>query len=112
MSLEHSGVRGDRRTIVNERIAKMYRAHVALLTFGAWLSISNHCAVGALIASQDQSAMAPMHCHSEQPAPSKKAATRRCRAARCCARRLPLELTSSTIRPRFFFRLQNGLLPN
>jgi len=37
----------------------------------AWFSISNHCALGALIA-KTQSAMAPMHCHGNQPAPSKK----------------------------------------
>src|SRR5438552_10206598 len=37
----------------------------------AWFSISNHCAVGALIAKSN-SVVAPMHCHGNQPAPSKK----------------------------------------
>jgi len=37
----------------------------------AWFSISNHCAVGALIAKSN-SAVAPLHCHGNQPAPSKK----------------------------------------
>ena len=45
---------------------------VSILALAAWLSISNHCAVGALIAAQNKSAMAPMHCHGEQPTPSKK----------------------------------------
>jgi len=37
----------------------------------AWFSISNHCAVGALIA-KTHSSVAPMHCHGNQPMPSKK----------------------------------------
>jgi hypothetical protein len=37
----------------------------------AWFSISNHCAVGGLIAKTN-SAVAPMHCHGNQPTPSKK----------------------------------------
>jgi hypothetical protein len=45
---------------------------VVSLTLAAWLSISNHCAVGALVAAKTQPAMAPMHCHGNQPSPSKK----------------------------------------
>src|SRR5438552_18006951 len=37
----------------------------------AWFSISNHCALGGLIAKTN-SAVAPMHCHGNQPTPSKK----------------------------------------
>jgi hypothetical protein len=42
-----------------------------LLTLLAWLSISNHCALGGLIGPKT-SAMAQMHCHGNQPLPSKK----------------------------------------
>jgi len=50
---------------------KVIRLAVVLTTMVAWFSISNHCAVGALIAKSN-SAVAPMHCHGNQPAPSKK----------------------------------------
>lgn len=42
------------------------------LTLAAWLSISNHCAVGALVAAKTQPVMAPMHCHGNQPSPSQR----------------------------------------
>jgi len=45
---------------------------VVLLTLLAWFSISNHCALGALTVAKTRSATAPMHCHGNQPAPSKK----------------------------------------
>ena len=50
---------------------KITQLAVVLTTMVAWLSISNHCALGALIAKA-QLATAPMHCHESQPAPSKK----------------------------------------
>jgi hypothetical protein len=65
------GVLGDRRNIVNPRFPKLGRVVVVVATLAAWLSISNHCAVGALIAAQTQPAMEPMHCHGNQSAPSK-----------------------------------------
>jgi hypothetical protein len=37
----------------------------------AWFSISNYCALGGLIA-KTQSPTASMHCHGNQPMPSKK----------------------------------------
>jgi len=49
----------------------LLRGSVIVVTLIAWFSISNHCALGALIATT-HSAMAPMHCHGSQPAPSKK----------------------------------------
>ena len=50
---------------------KIIRFAIVLTTMVAWLSISNHCALGGLITKTD-SAVAPMHCHGNQPAPSKK----------------------------------------
>jgi len=47
------------------------RFAVVLTTIVAWFSISNHCALGELI-TKIHSAVAPMHCHGNQPAPSKK----------------------------------------
>lgn len=49
-----------------------FRPFIVLLTIVAWLSISNHCAVGAMVAAKTQSPMAQMHCHGSQPSPSKK----------------------------------------
>jgi hypothetical protein len=51
---------------------KVFQVSVALAIIAAWFSISNHCALGALIAAKTQSAMAPMQCHGNQPSPSKK----------------------------------------
>jgi len=51
---------------------KAIRISVVLTTIVAWLSISNHCTVGALAAAKTQSQMAQMHCHGSQPSPAKK----------------------------------------
>jgi len=51
---------------------KAIRISVVLTTIVAWLSISNHCAVGAMVAAKTRSPMAQMHCHGNQPSPSKK----------------------------------------
>jgi len=61
--IEEGAVKGTRNKII--------RLAVVLTTMVAWFSISNHCAVGGLIAKAN-SAVAPMHCHGTQPAPSKK----------------------------------------
>ncbi len=50
---------------------KLIRVSIVVVTSLAWISITNHCALGALI-PKINSAMAPMHCHGNQPAPSKK----------------------------------------
>jgi len=50
---------------------KIIRLAVVLTTMVAWFSISNHCALGAAIA-KTSSVVAPMHCHGNQPTPSKK----------------------------------------
>src|SRR5712691_2950620 len=50
---------------------KMIRVAVVLSTMVAWFSISNHCALGAAIAKSN-STVEPMHCHGNQPTPSKK----------------------------------------
>jgi len=42
------------------------------MTIVAWFSISNHCAVGEMVAAKTQPQMAQMHCHDSQPLPSKK----------------------------------------
>jgi hypothetical protein len=51
---------------------KALRISVALMTIVAWLSISNHCAVGAMVVAKTQSPMAQMHCHGKQSSPAKK----------------------------------------
>ena len=52
--------------------AKAIRIPVVLMTIVAWFSISNHCAVGEMVAAKTQPQMAQMHCHGGQPLPSKK----------------------------------------
>jgi len=61
--IEEGAVKRTRDTVI--------RLGIVLTTIAAWFSISNHCAVGALIAKSN-SAVAPMHCHGSQPAPLKK----------------------------------------
>jgi len=56
---------------VNRTRYNIIRLAVVLTTMVAWFSISNHCALGGLI-SKTNSAVAPMHCHGNQPTPSKK----------------------------------------
>ena len=51
---------------------KAIRISVVLTTIVAWFSISNHCAIGALVAAKTQPAMAQMHCHGSQPSLPKK----------------------------------------
>jgi hypothetical protein len=50
---------------------KIIQLGIVLTTIVAWFSISNHCALGALIAKTNL-AVAPMHCHGSPPSPSKK----------------------------------------
>jgi len=57
---------------VNQRIAKLSQFALVMLTIVAWFSISNHCAVGALVAAHKQPAMMQMHCHDKQSPPPKK----------------------------------------
>src|SRR6266566_1508582 len=52
--------------------AKAIRISVVLMTMVAWFSISNHCAVGEMVAAKTQPQMPQMHCHDSQPLPSKK----------------------------------------
>ena len=55
-------------TATSKQISRIAVAAVAIVT---WFSISNHCALGALIAAHTQSATMQMHCHGSQPPPSK-----------------------------------------
>jgi len=62
--------------LIQERVVKrtrdkLIRVSIVVVTSLAWISISNHCALGALIANTN-SVVAPMRCHGNQPAPSKK----------------------------------------
>jgi hypothetical protein len=63
--------------LIEERVVKrmrdkLIRVSIVGVTIVAWLSISNHCAVGALVTAKTQSPMAQMHCHGDQPSPAKK----------------------------------------
>jgi hypothetical protein len=57
--------------VVKRTRDKLIPVSIVVVTGLAWISISNHCALGALIA-KTESAVAPMHCHGNQPAPSKE----------------------------------------
>ncbi len=54
------------------RRCRAFRSLVVAVSIVAWVSISNHCALGGLIATKAQSAVAPMHCHGNQPSPPNK----------------------------------------
>ena len=63
--------------LIEERVVKrmrdkLIRVSIVVMTIAAWLSISNHCAVGALVTAKTQSPMAQMHCHADQPSPAKE----------------------------------------
>lgn len=62
----------DRINVVKRQSPKVSHLIVVLLSGVGWFSISNHCALGALAAAKTRSDTAPMHCHGNQPAPSKK----------------------------------------
>jgi len=48
------------------------RIAIVAVSIVAWFSISNHCALGALVTAKTQSAMVPTHCHGNQPSPANK----------------------------------------
>jgi hypothetical protein len=62
---------GARIRIVNQRTKELGRFLLVMLTMVAWLSISNHCALGSLIVVDGKTSVAPMHCHGDQPSPGK-----------------------------------------
>lgn len=57
--------------VVKRTRDKLIPVSIVVVTGLAWMSVSNHCALGAVIAKTN-STVAPMHCHGNQPAPSKK----------------------------------------
>lgn len=62
---------GDRTRTVNRRTTGLGRFLFVMLTMAAWVSISNHCVLGSLIAFEAKTSVAPMHCHGDRPAPAK-----------------------------------------
>jgi hypothetical protein len=55
---------------VNLAQSKAIRGVVILFSVVAWLSLSNHCVVAAVVSANTQSS--EMHCHGPQPSPAKK----------------------------------------
>jgi len=51
---------------------RVFQASVSILAMVAWFGITNHYALGVVIAAKTQSPMAQMHCHGSQPSPAKK----------------------------------------
>jgi hypothetical protein len=54
-------------TAATQQITRIAIVAVSIVT---WFSISNHCALGALIAARSQSAAAQMPCHGNQSPPA------------------------------------------
>jgi len=52
-------------------MADLHRFLLVMVTVAAWLSISNHCALGSMIALGAKASSVQMHCHGTQPAPTK-----------------------------------------
>jgi|ERR1700693_970462 len=85
-NIERLDFLGDRRSIVNQRIAKLSRVAAVLLTLVAWFFISNHCAFA--IGESARSASAHVHCHgSTVPAktPAKNQQVPCCKVLRATA---------------------------
>jgi hypothetical protein len=59
------------KEVVKRTRNKLIPVSIVAVTALAWISVSNHCALGGLIA-KSESAVAPMHCHGSQPSPSKE----------------------------------------
>ena len=57
---------------MKQRCHKVVELAVVLTTIAAWLSISNHCAAGALVVVAKAQSAPRMHCHGSEPSPSKK----------------------------------------
>jgi hypothetical protein len=60
------------KPMIATRSRHIFQAAVSIVAIVAWFGITNHCALGALVTSKTQSPLAPMHCHGNQPSPSKK----------------------------------------
>ena len=56
--------------VVKRMRDKLIRVSIVVVTIVAWLSISNHCAVAAVVSANTQPS--EMHCHGPQPSPAKK----------------------------------------
>ena len=72
---KHLNIRGFRlieEGAVKRMRDKIIRVSVVLTTIVAWFSISNHCALSAVMVAKTRSSMARMHCHGNQPSPAKK----------------------------------------
>lgn len=78
---------------------KAFRISIVLATVAAWLSISNHCVIGGLIETKSQSAMPKMHCHGNQPSPSKKSNQEE---LPCCKVLKAIEAKTATVPPATF----------
>ena len=88
---------------------KIIRLAVVLTTIVAWFSISNHCAVGGLIAKTN-SAVAPMHCHGNQPAPSKKSGEEEMPCCKMLRATLASEAKIVEVASKSFFPIQNWIV--
>jgi len=58
--------------MLETRSRHVFQATVSILAIVAWFGITNHCALGEMVAAKTPPQMAQMHCHGNQPSPSKK----------------------------------------
>ena len=52
--------------------SQAFRLPIVVIAALAWFALSNHCALGTLIASEAKGSVSPMHCHGDQPSPAKR----------------------------------------
>ena len=96
-------------TAVKRSRDKVIRLGIVVTTMVAWFSISNHCAVGALIAKTN-SAVAPMHCHGNQPAPSKKGSEEDMPCCKMLRATITSEAKIAEVATKNFVQLQDWIL--
>jgi hypothetical protein len=89
---------------------KAIRISVVLTTIIAWLSISNHCAVGAMVAAKTPSPMAQTHCHGSQPAPSKKSGDEEMPCCKMLRATLASQAKIVQVASKDFLPLQNRIV--
>ena len=99
----------DRRKRVKRTREKVIRLGIVLTTIAAWFSISNHCAVGGLIVKSN-SAVAPMHCHGNQPTPSKKSSEEEMPCCKILRATLASEAKIVEVASKIFLPIQNWIV--
>ena len=89
---------------------KGFNPFIVLLTIAAWFAVSNHCALGGLVAAKTQSPMARMHCHGNQSSPSKKSGEEEMPCCKMLRATLAGEAKIVQVASKDFLPIQNWII--